>query len=373
MALVTANINVNRDPLKRVFVEHLVLGIGTGFTLTDANGSFSFDAGLGFDRVDIRIHCYNSVIRVLDGSLITWPVSIDKSVLNGESIQLNSVPEKEQHFDILSQCLDVYDTVWRQFRPFNRSSRRDFPVGRRSSLRETFSSNHRIELYFPDNFPIANRAFNEPSGLSNDGLPIVHLKTDDGTARVFGTPRQRDLIPHELGHAMHFSALTPNTRISIEVQYLQFLAAHVDNPTHDVDRTTSPLVAFIEAAGIFSERFFFYRKNAGRDLTDLGARRGFFQDELGPQSLSGDMNGYISVGRRRNGTLAPDLRGNNVEGAVYGAIYLDFASRVGLREAVGLVMDSNATTFADFRTYVRGRGNTDWTRAINAVRTRWRM
>ena len=53
--------------------------------------------------------------------------------------------------------------------------------------------------------------------------------------------------------------------------------------------------------------------------------------------------------------------------------YLDFAVRVGLREAVGLVLDSNATTFAEFRAHVQGRGNPNWTAAISAVAVTWGM
>jgi hypothetical protein len=71
--------------------------------------------------------------------------------------------------------------------------------------------------------------------------------------------------------------------------------------------------------------------------------------------------------------VTPSLTGNDVEGAVYGAVYLDFARRVGLREAVGLVIDSNATTFGEFQDYVHGRGNDAWTTAIDAVATVWGM
>jgi hypothetical protein len=35
--------------------------------------------------------------------------------------------------------------------------------------------------------------------------------------------------------------------------------------------------------------------------------------------------------------------------AIHGAIYLDFANQVGLREAVGLVLDSEATDFDEAR------------------------
>jgi len=105
MALATAHITVQGKPLKRAFVEHLAFGMSQRVTLTDSSGSFTFDAGFGFNRVDVQIHCCNSVIRVFVG--------------NSETMRLNSAKEKEDHFDVLDECLDVYDTVWRQFRPFS--------------------------------------------------------------------------------------------------------------------------------------------------------------------------------------------------------------------------------------------------------------
>ena len=69
MAMVTAAVRAGGVPLRRVFVEHRgAFGVSLGWTLTDENGSFTFDAGLGFNRVDVRVHGRNSVIRVVDDS-----------------------------------------------------------------------------------------------------------------------------------------------------------------------------------------------------------------------------------------------------------------------------------------------------------------
>ncbi len=78
------------------------------------------------------------------------------------------------------------------------------------------------------------------------------------------------------------------------------------------------------------------------------------------------------AGRLSAGTVTPSLIGDDVEGSVYGAIYLDFARRVGLREAVGLVLESNAT-FDQLRTHVHGHGNAQVTAAIDAVAITWQM
>jgi hypothetical protein len=374
MAFVTANIKENGRALKRVFVEHTgPFGVGSlGWALTDSNGSFTFDAGPLANRVDIKIHCQNSVIRVLDGSGILFPISVNKNVGNGDSVNINTNADKKDHFRILNSVLDVYDTVWRQFRPYNGSSRGDFPLGKKSTIRQTFSDNKRIELSFPDNFP-STLAFVEPSGLGNAGFPLMHIKSQASDSRLFGSnSSDPSLLPHETGHAMHFSTLAGSTRISIEAQYIQFILSHLSNPTHNVTRATDPFVAFIEAVGIFSERFFFFKKLARPNLSGVQLRQAFFIDELENQTLSTFLRDpYDTVGTRVGGTITPNLTGNNVEGAVYGAIYLDFASRVGLREAVGLVLESNATSFTEFRSFVRGKGNTSFTNAINAVKNTW--
>jgi len=63
-----------------------------------------------------------------------------------------------------------------------------------------------------------------------------------------------------------------------------------------------------------------------------------------------------------------------VEGAVYGAIFLDLARRIGLREAVGLYLDSvdNSVLSADdFHNLVINEG--DFDDDIIAVRNTWQL
>lgn len=381
MAVITASIEIDGQPLRRAYVEHTgPLGIGSlGFYLTDNNGRFTFDAGLLANQADIKIHCQNSVIRVVNGRLSNSGISFQATVTNGITINITT---NRDHFRILNTCLDVYDIVWRQFRPYNRENRRDFPIGRpqRSSIRDIFSNSRRIELSYPDNFPVP-LAFVEPSGLTNSGFPLVHIKDRAADGRLFGVRDAFDpsLLPHELGHAFHFSALTGNTRIQLETEYLSYLVQQIPsgNFFHSINQVTSPVVAFVEAAGIFSERFFFFRRRIRPNLTGENLRRAFFQSELSQEPDLSEVliEPYTQVARRNtNGIIEPMVQtGNNVEGAIYGAIYLDFASRVGLREAVGLVLDSNATDFNSFRNFVRGRNNAQFTAAINAVRNTWNL
>jgi hypothetical protein len=380
MSFVTANVRVAGNPIRKAFVEHTgPFGVGSlGWTLTDNQGSFTFDAGALANKVDVKVYCQNSVVRVLDGGLpVPVPVYQSFAVGNGDSIRITS---QRDHYRILNTCLDVYETVWKQFRPYNRSSRGDFPLGRKTSLRETFSDSHRIELSYPDQFP-SPLAFVEPSGLNNSGYPLAHIKIRSSDGRLFGerdansSDHDASLLPHELGHVFHFSAMAAATRVSIEGQYIGFILSHVDRPFHQVDLKTTPFVAFIEAVGVFSERFFAFSKMVEPNLAGVALRKAFFQDELGSQRLSGVLvDPYVNVGVRDNrGRIQPNLEHDDFEGAVYGAVYLDFASRVGLREAVGLVLDSNATSFAEFKQHVEGRGNRSWRNAIRAAATTWGM
>jgi len=349
-----------------------------GWDLTDENGSFTFDAGFLADKVDIRVYCHNSVLRVLDGGFpIPTPVhQVIGGVANGDT---KEIPQQRDFYRILATSLDVYDTVWRQFRPFNRDGRGDFPLGRKDTVLETFEKARRIELSYPDLSP-APRAWVEPAALNNGNFPLVHIKHRDSDGRLFGegdsevADHDPSLLPHELGHAFHFAVQTTTTRQSLEAQFAGFILTHLSDPTHQIDKKTVPAVAFIEAAGHFSERFFFFRKRVEPQLSGEDVRRAFFRDELRTQSLRNELiDPYFTVGTQTGTVVTPVLTGPDSEAAVYGAIYLDFARRVGLREAVGLVLDSNASTFAEFKQHVAGRGNESWRTAIGAVATTWGM
>src|SRR5437762_13648504 len=108
MGLVTANIRVNGVPLRRAFVEHTdPTGLTSlGWTITDGNGSFTFDAGLFFNSVDIKIHCQNSVVQVLNAPLLSAPIDIHLSVNNGGTINIESTGHNDvvDHFRILTKC-----------------------------------------------------------------------------------------------------------------------------------------------------------------------------------------------------------------------------------------------------------------------------
>jgi hypothetical protein len=387
MAVIAARVEVDGEPLRRAYVEHIGLG-SVGVQLTSQEGAFSFDGGF-FDRIDVKVHCQNSVIRVVNGEVLNWGISIDKKVGHGDVIRIRN----RDDFTILNSCLDVYDTVWRQFSPYTKAGRRAFAIKRQSKLNDTFASNRRLELSYPDHLS-PDRSFVEPAGLTNAGLPLAHIKDKSRAGRLFGdknkngTRNDPSLLPHELGHVFHFAAMVPNMRNKIEVDYLAWLAGQIPSGDfgHDTTKRTIPMVAYVEAASIFSERFFFFRKRVEPSLTGNRLYKAFVEDELSEAPRLGDKlratildrdgnerKRYVQIARRNErGSIDPQVTtGNDVEGSVYGAIYLDLASEIGLKAVVEGVLASNASNFDEFATYM------DTTqpmgRTISFIRQRWAM
>lgn len=387
MAVITARVEVDGEPLRRAYVEHIGLG-SVGFQMTSEEGAFSFDGGF-FDRVDVKVHCQNSVIRVVNGEAFNWGISIDEKVRHGDVIRIR----KRDDFTILNMCLDAYDTVWRQFSLYSKEGRRAFAIKRQRKLNDTFASNRRLELSYPDHLS-PDRSFVEPAGLTNAGLPLAHIRHKSLAGRLFGdengngTRNDPGLLPHEMGHVCHFAAMVPSIRGKIEDGYLAWLAGQIPSGDfgHGIKKRTIPMVAYVEAAGIFSERFFFFRKRVEPRLTGDRLYKAFVEDELSEAPrlrdkmratfLDRDGNeqkAYVQVGRRdERGSIDPKVpTGSDVEGSVYGAIYLDLASEIGLKPVVEGMLASNATNYDEFATYmatIRPMGRT-----LSFIRQRWAM
>lgn len=392
MAVITANVFVRNgrleEPVVRAFVEHVgPLGLGSlGVTLTDDNGAFTFDAGLLANEIDFRVHCQNSVIRVLDGGRFNIAVSVGGRCQHGTRFIIPNA--HTDHFRILNQCVDIYDTVWRQFAPYSNRSRRSFPLGRRTTLRQTLASSRRIELSYPDNM-ISQLAFVEPAGLSNESYPLVHIKDRISDPRLFGETdasgdlRDQSLLPHELGHVFHFAAMQQNTRVQVEGTYIGYLlsripaavaAGNTDPFTHDVNVKTAPAIALIEAIGIFSERMFAFAKRVRPELSGRRLHEAFVEDQLAVSpALAGilrDNHEQVAT-RNARGGIDPLLTGNDFEGAVYGAIFLELASRLGMRVVVEALLASNATNFDEFATYLDSTQQVG--RAVLLTRANWNL
>lgn len=398
---VTFTVTLRGAPLRRTYVSHydFFRVPQTLFFRTDEAGQVTVaNAGLANVTTDptgpngaitVTVHAQNSVVRVLDGNLpVPIEVTQNFTVSNGGTININTNAEQQDHFRIMDACLRVYDTVFRQFSPFNRVQRQAFPFGQAQTVAATRDRLPRIEVVYPDSSPSV-LAFVEPASLST-GFPLIHIKhksfNPPGAApvdrRLFGVPdpvpdatspipagtpaTDPTLLPHELAHALYFALMPAATRTSVETQYLGWITSRVAAgvpPFHNTNLATTAFVAWIEALGIFSERFFFFANRRTPALTGDALRQAFFRDELSATPLlqRTNLTGYRQVATlNAASSVVPALTGDNVEGAIYGAIFLDFARRVGLREVVGRYLNSgnnSVLSFDDFRNLIISGSN----------------
>jgi hypothetical protein len=408
---VTFRVLLRGQPLRRTYVSHtdfsrvpIILFFRTDeagrVTVSNAGTFVPFGSTEGPDgTITVRIHAQNAVVRVLDGNVpVPLEVSQEFSVSNAGTINIVGNNRQEDHFRIMASCQATYDRVWRQFRPFNRPQRDAFPFGQGDSVLDTRDQLPRIEVVYPDNSP-STLAFVEPVSIGT-GYPLIHLKhkafNPPGPPRVdrrlFGIPDPvpdpefpipsgadpvlPSLIPHELSHALYFSLMPAPMRSSVEAQYLAWIIERLaadQPPFHNVNLVTTRFIAWIESLGLFGERLFFFSLR-NPQLTGSALRRAFFRDELSATpSLQGiNLSGYQQVGELVSGSVQPRFTGNEVEGAVYGALFLDLARRLGLREAAGLYLDSvedSVLNFDDFHNLLIRQ--TDFDDDIVEVRNTW--
>jgi hypothetical protein len=350
---VTFTLELRGKPLRHTYVSHFDFfrmpqrlffrtnGDGRVTVTNSGQANVTADPNGPTGEITVTVHAQNSVVRVLDGN---WPIPVevtrDFRVRNGGTVNINTDLEQQDHFRVMDACRVAYETVFRQYSPFSRSSRDLFPLGQGGSIVATRSRTERLEVVYPDRGP-QPLTYVEPISLGT-GYPLIHLK--EGTM----DPKP---IAHELGHALHFALMSATTRASAEGQYLAWLAGRVAAGLpafHNTALVTNPFIAWIEAFGLFAERFYAFSVGAGSDVQGAERRRAFFRDELS----SNPSLGGTQVGKLVDGNVAPQLTGDNVEGAVYGAVFLDFARRAGLREAVGRFLGSaaeNVLRFDDFR------------------------
>lgn len=387
------------SPLKRVYVEHIAFGLrvpGSQLYMTDEAGNVRDGSGnLGIDampnfltgKIDVRIICHNSVVKVPNGILDHFK---DFSVADGGSIVISfaNSPGNFNNFKILNRCFEVHHSTFRQFGVFNS----DFPLGKKRGLDDTRKSRKRIEVFFPSLLAV-NLAFVEPKSI-HTGFPIIHIGQNDGTNplnsiedRIFGD--DPTLIPAELSHALHFSTLSEIQRHDITVKYGKFIASDLilgGGGTHHMLKDTDPLVAFVEAFDHFIHRFERYiRKNP--TLSGPALRNAFIKYELETRHVFllnnqnvigfGTLNGTLSRGNftpnqnfLSNGTRSA----TSIEGTVYAALFLDFARRpgVGLRTVVNAYVKSKALSFGEFRSWINSNAP-NLSATLNQVKQNWTL
>jgi len=327
--MIALTILIDGQPLKRAYVSHFDFFRvpQTKIFVTNNSGQVTLDVN---GTTEIRIYAQNSVARVLDGALYNIMVSQTAKVSNGLTVNISS---QRDHFRIAARCIDAYDTVFREFPPFNAPDRGDFPFGRNPDLQQRMNALPRIELSYPDKSP-STLAYVEPVSLSTN-FPLMHIKDRSSDGRLFGENGQPpSLIPHELSHALHFATLPTNVRVAAEAKYIGWLTDRIASgqpPFHNTFTVTSPFVAFIEAFGMFGERYFFHKKSHPA-LSGAALHQKFF-------GANHDLD---------------NLKGDDIEGAVFGALFVDFAnsSLTGLPFVVRAFFESRALTFDDYRNFV---------------------
>lgn len=402
---VNLTVNVNNRPLRRTYVEHVTGPFVHGTYITDDLGRVRDNAGdLGIDswtrNVDIRVRCQNSVARILDGKAGNIAVTQDRTnLVDGDTFNINTVAEQQDHYEILNRVITAYDVVFRQFRPFSDASRDAFPLGRLSTLSATMNQRKRIEISFPSQHLPGMLAFVEPHSAST-GFPLLHLRgrlgTPDGDGRLFGEGNSRPiLIAHELAHALHFSLFSDAHRQRIQTDFLGWIINDMANGgggRHTAGKQTSPMVAYIEAFGEFAGRLseFVRVTLQGQTVTTAPLapytmtsqeRQAFFALEI-----DGPVNDPPKLAMRApNRTAIPNaaalaaqsppivLTGGSDEGSVYGCIFVEFARRGGLRTAVNAYLQSAAkgvTTFGEYRTWVSSNASSQLAN-LNSAQVSW--
>jgi hypothetical protein len=179
---VKATIQVNGRPLRRAYVEHIVLGVGTNMYMTDLEGHIrdnNFDEGIDSitPNADIRIICQNPIVRVNDGDNLNIGVYQDKSITDGATVNLNINSEQDDYYAILNRAELAYEVVFQPLSFFANQPAPEFPLGRKASLRETRDQAKRIDLTYPD-YSVAALAWVEPKRLV-DNFPLMHIKRRD--------------------------------------------------------------------------------------------------------------------------------------------------------------------------------------------------
>jgi hypothetical protein len=404
-------IQVNGVPLRRAYVEHIAFGFVAGVYMTDDNGEVrddNDDEGIeaGPSRnADIRVLCQNSIARVLNGTGALVMVTQDFKISDRSVVNINTTRRQRDHYEILNRIHAVYETVFRQFRPFADSSRRDFPLKKKTTFAQTKDQKERIEVSFPSQFPLGNLAFVEPSCQST-GFPLVHFRdrvnssTLAGDGRLFGevdalsnpNRQQPILVSAEFSHALHFSLFTNSLRGSIQTDYMFWIMgdfATGGGGTHSIGKQTDPKVAFIEAFDHFSHRYaeFIRRRvqgatsNTVRLVPQRGTntlRRRFLDSEIGVGTEANAVGTRIAT-LNPQGRVVPatgvTLQGGSDEGSIYGAIFLAYAQQVGLQTAVNdflLSASAGVRTFGEFRSHIIGQ-NAQRTATLNQIRTDWSL
>lgn len=250
---------------------------------------------------------------------------------------------------VLSESIStVYQSLFRRFAPF---SDRDIDLVRTSGEQRGVD----IDVLYPDRSP-AVVSYVEPASppYGTPKLRLKHRSTDPRLLTPGGSAGP--LLAHELGHALHFSMMPVHRRVWITARYLAWIGKEVARGrpgTHQTFQHTSPFVAWIEAFGLFAERYWrFISTHSALSATEQD--EAFLAAESGEAPCRNDIVGSFDSGR-----FDPVCPGTDVEGTVYGLVFVDLARRIGLATAVNLYLRSGrygVLDYAGFGSALAGSG-----------------
>lgn len=162
----------------------------------------------------------------------------------------------------------------------------------------------------------------------------MRLKHRDSDPRLLGDHgAPASLVPHELAHALHFAFMPLRWRVWIEARYAAWIAGQVvrgGDARHDVLLRTSPLVAWLEAFGVFAERFWLF----GQRHPNLSGKA---RDEAFVEHESRYVQQWQLPGGPPKPSPRPDV---DIEGVVYRLVFVEYAQRTSLATAVNLYLRS---------------------------------
>jgi hypothetical protein len=254
-------------------------------------------------------------------------------------IQIRDEADTADGLMLADGVVEIYREMFQRFAPFRT---RDIVIVERQTQR--FGVSPHLTVLYPDRSP-AVVSYVEPASPPY-GTPRLRLKHRSTDTRIFGpggTPGP--LLAHELSHALHFSLMPVRRRMWIATRYLAWIGKEVvgGRPgTHNTFQRTSPFVAWLEAFGLFAERYWrFLSQNP--DQTPEQTDKSFLAAESGSSYCRNDL-----VGTFGDEGFSPHCPGADVEGTVYGLVFVDLAMRVGLPIAVNLYLRSAGYGILDY-------------------------
>lgn len=375
-----AQVTLDGAPLRHTFVSHRPDFREPLVALTDGDGVARFPDIAANASIDIIVHAQNLAVRMLDGGSAS---SVEKSLRfrnksSGARLNVSRRDKSFAYYDIMARCYDTYETVFRSIAPFTSSSRREFPFGGSDKEPHDLMRKPQVDCRFPETITPGKLPWVQPQSVMG-GRPLMHIKAQTSDSRLFGTKtKPATTIPHEFAHAVHFSLLSSTERWLLAAKYGLWIATELASGrsgTHRTEKRTQPLIAYTESIGIFSQRFFLFATQVRPDLSGAALRKAFVDDEVSPRpSLEKIMPGYVRIGTRDDaGVIQPRLLGKAVEGAVYGAVFLDLADRASLADAVNLYLRCGASDVGGFLGYARKQRRGALRRDLAAVAKTWSL